>query len=138
MPATYGGIFILCTRLAAKSGIVGYYFFMMLALAQVLCFILDTIENIHIWRIIRKDGKKETEATYKWMRNLEYVKWSFALLGGIGGLSAVAWAWLPGNYDAASLPYIWIFFGEIVLFLIAGFMSKKKEEVPVITEPSLN
>jgi hypothetical protein len=138
MPGTYGGIFILCMQLAGKSGKVGYLFFMTLAIGQILCFVLDTIENIYLWRITKPDVKKESAATFFWMRNLEYVKWVFALVGGIGGLSAMAWIWLTGNYERSSLLYVFIFLGEIALFIIASMIGKKKPGVTHAPAPSLN
>ena len=130
IPATYGGIFILCMATASKlTSTVGIYFFTIVAWGQCLCFALDYIENTYFWIII---GNRDLpvpagDGTFKLMEVLEALKWGFSLVGGIGGFSAIVYFWLSGEYVASSLQFIVVFFAEIGAFVLLQALSRKKK-----------
>ena len=123
MPGTYGAIFILLMKMAMKMGPFGFYLFTVLAWAQILCFVLDAIENFYFLSQIKPDVKP-SQTAFRMMQVLELMKWGFALLGAVCGFSAAAFFWLSGQYSADTLIYPAIFGGLIVVFLLVG--GKKK------------
>ena len=123
MPGTYGGIFILLMKMAMKMGPFGFYLFTVLAWAQILCFLLDAIENFYFLSQIKPDAK-QSQTAFRMMQVLEIMKWGFALLGAVCGFSAAAFFWLSGQYSVETLIYPAIFGGLIVVFLLVG--GKKK------------
>lgn len=125
MPCAYGSIFILCTTIASTLKTTGEDIFMTLAYAQVLCFVLDAIENIYLWSNLKPDAKAASKLTFRLMQLLETFKWGLALIGGVGGLSVIFFYWLSGNYNSGSLIYILIFFIEIVVFLLLSKIKTK-------------
>lgn len=125
MPCAYGSIFILCSTVATTLRPTGADIFMILAYAQILCFVLDAIENIYLWSNLKPDAKAASKATFKLMQLLEVFKWGLALIGGVGGLSVIFFYWLSGNYNSGSLIYILMFFLEIVAFLLLSKIKTK-------------
>ncbi|KAA5533484.1 hypothetical protein F0919_13160 [Taibaiella lutea] len=125
MPCAYGSIFILCSTIAPTLKSTGENIFMILAYAQILCFALDAIENIYLWSNLKPNAKNASKFTFRLMQILEALKWGFALIGAIGGLSVICFYWLSGNYNSGSLIYILIFFLEIVVFLLLSKIKTK-------------
>lgn len=125
MPCAYGSIFILCNTIAPTLRPTGQNVFMILAYAQILCFVLDGIENIYLWSNLKPNAKEASKLTFKLMQLLEVLKWGLALIGCVGGLSVICFYWLSGNYNSGSLVYILIFFLEIVVFLMLSKIKTK-------------
>ena len=127
IPATYGGIFILCMQVAHKMPPgFGCDFFVMLAWGQGLSFILDYIENTYFLSLIgQRDLKSQSKTIFVLMRVLECFKWGFALVGAACGFSAMVYYWLSGKYDISSLPLIGVFFAEIILFIILSASAQR-------------
>jgi hypothetical protein len=109
IPAAYGGVFILCMHLAGDmQTAMGRYWFIGLAWAQVIAFILDYIENTYYWIMIGKRnlpipkptpfGPVEKSRSFKIMRVLEIIKWGLPLLGFICCVSLLACFWLSGRF----------------------------------------
>ena len=125
MPCTYGGIYIMCSTLAPTLEPAGKCIFMIFAYAQILCFVLDSIENVYLWSNLKPNAKEAGTFTFRLMQLLELLKWSLALISGIGGLSVLCFYWLSGNYQEGSLIYVIIFFLEIIVFLLLGKIKPK-------------
>jgi len=109
IPATYGGIYILCMHVAANlQTTVGSYWFVGLAWAQLISFLLDYIENTYFWIMIGRQNipipKPDPEkpevisASFKMMQILEAFKWGLALIGIVCCTSVMAYFWLSGNF----------------------------------------
>lgn len=139
IPATYGGIFLLCIRLSEKMiTTVGYYYFLALACGQCLCFVLDYIENTWFWIIISKPNLAipKTNTSFRMLQVLEILKWGFALAGAISGFSVLFYFWLTGLYNEHSLAYMGCFVAEIILFMMLQKAITKKDETKPATTVS--
>lgn len=128
VPSTYGAIFVMCMEVSRTlSNQFGVYLFIALAWAQCLCFLLDYVENTFFWFIINKpqllDGREQR--IFRIFQVLEITKWGFALLGGIGGISAISFFWLSGYYSHSSLKYVLIFGLEITSFFLFNISTTK-------------
>ena len=108
IPAVYGGIFILSMHLAAgMQTSVGRCWFMGLAWAQVIPFILDYIENTYFWIMIGKRNipiprptpfqPPKTSRSFRAFQWLELFKWGLPLLAFSCCLSLLAYLWLSGK-----------------------------------------
>lgn len=116
MPCAYGSIFILCSTIAPTLQPTGKIIFMLLAYAQILCFLLDCIENFYLWSNLKPTAKPSSTLTFKLMQVLEIFKWGFALIGAVSGISVIFFYWLSGIYSKGSLIYIALFLLEIIVF----------------------
>ena len=130
IPATYGAIFIMCMEISRILDNPISYLFIGLAWSQCLCFLLDYIENTFFWCIInRPEHLKDRENLFfKMIQVLELMKWGFALIAGIGGLSAIVFFWLSGHYRHSSLKFVLLFGIEIFAFLLLSMLSKRAEK----------
>ncbi len=139
MPATYGGIFVLCYTLSCRTdmSIQGQCFFSVLAFVQILAFLLDAVENVVFLHTIslRYAPLKKTDADKRryhryhvWLRILECVKWGSALLGAACGFSMLCYYWLHGAYtDCAWITFL-VLLGEIVLYgIISGWVARQDD-----------
>ncbi|MEJ7739335.1 MAG: hypothetical protein WKF97_18060 [Chitinophagaceae bacterium] len=136
MPAAYGGIFLLCMKVASQMGQFGQLTFSMLAWAQILAFLLDAVENVYLLHAIGNAKKKEQQPglqtsalfAYPTFRLIEALKWGIALTGAVSGLSVIFHSWVSGHYSSRTYPYIWIFAGEFLLFVgISWILSKRRK-----------
>ncbi len=142
IPATYGGIFILCMQVAGRltdSWLANLFIFF--AWAQVASALLDYIENAHILLLLKRAKERaahpqprqhqddfqalkieKPSATFIFMQWLELFKWGFALIGATIGFSALAFFWINGTYTPESLQYVFYFLGEVGLFIVIALL----------------
>lgn len=127
MPATYGGIFLLCMKVATKMGPVGEWFFSILAWLQLVAFFLDAIENMYLLQKIKAVSKPSGLFIHRAYQLLEVFKWGFALTGSVCAISAIFHFWVSGLYSEYSYYYLLVILGEIMLFVIAGVVILRKQ-----------
>lgn len=137
MPATYGGIFILCYTLSCRGdiGTYGHHFFLALAIAQLVAFLLDAVENLVFLRLIamRNIPLKDTEADrkrygsyHRGLQLLELVKWGAATLGAVCGFSALCYYWLQGAFSDGDWIAALVLAAEVMLYgSISSQLAKK-------------
>ena len=126
MPGAYGGIFIMSMKVASKmSSSFGYGAFIFFAWAQLLCFLLDVIENVYIWRKIVPDATPSSPQIFAAYKLLEVLKWGLSLLAAVCCFSSLLYFWITGHYAASSYNYIIIAGVELVAFLAVSLLSKK-------------
>ena len=108
IPAAYGGLFVLCMHLAGgMQTAMGRYWFLGLAWAQIVPFILDYIENTYFWIMTGRRNipvprptpfhPPQTSPSFKAMQVLELFKWGLPLLAFACCLSLLAYLWLSGK-----------------------------------------
>ncbi len=143
MPATYGGIFILCNSLSLRPdiGTLGHYFFATLALGQVLAFLLDAIENAVFLRIIAQRAlplkntpadKKRYAGYHRWLQALEYIKFGLAMLGAVCGFSALSYYWLQGAYSGNDWIAVLVLPAEVMLYGFVNGLAAKSDKVKML------
>ena len=109
IPATYGGIYVLCMHIAANlETAVGRGWFVGLAWAQVISLALDCAENTYFWVMAGKRNlpvpapdvtkPEPVSPTFKAMQWLEAVKWGLPLTGVVCCISVLAYFWLAGKF----------------------------------------
>ena len=125
MPCAYGSIFILCMTIAPTLNSAGETIFMILAYIQILCFLLDCIENIYFWSNLKPKAKPASTLTFKLMQLLEIFKWGPALIGAVSGISVICFYWLSGHYSKNSITYITIILLELIVFSALGKIKTK-------------
>lgn len=129
MPATYGGIFILCMKVSVRMGPYGRACFLVLAWLQLVAFVFDVVENIYLINKIKQDVCRSEVQVHKWYIRMEMAKWGIALLGAIGSFSVLLYYWVSGSYDDNSIPYVFAFLAEVFLFIVVGLLVRPKHEV---------
>lgn len=154
IPATYGGIFVLCMAVGNKlHHYIGKDFFYCLAYLQCLCLVLDYTENtFFFWLLMHHKGeeqirpakpgaiasrrammapgskppeKEATDMRLVRLRILEAFKWGPSLLGAICGFSALAYFWLSGEYSLSSLEYILIPVVALLVMILVNALQPK-------------
>jgi hypothetical protein len=138
MPAIYGALFLICMLVAVKSHVFPkeQYFFAGLAWAQLLAWACDIFENICLlWCLRKKDlGAALPQRLHLTYIIIVWVKWAIALIGGVSAFMMLVYFWLKGNYNTASLNWLGIFIGAILLSLIIRSISQSKKKEDVILE----
>jgi hypothetical protein len=136
MPLAYGSVFLLCWKVAHKtgSGIV-HEVFLYFAWLQLVPWICDIIENIYLLGKIRPDlempadpkQQEKQERRHKYYLVMEALKWGLSLTAAVSAISAICYYWLTGNYTFHSFIFLLIAAGEIIIFLVAGKLSARKQ-----------
>ncbi|MFY0256302.1 hypothetical protein ACDQ55_20370 [Chitinophaga sp. 30R24] len=133
MPAAYGSNFLVCMNVAGKLNCSGQTFYVALAWAQAIPWILDVIENIYLLNSLHPSVKAFTPIGLKAWQWLEKFKWGLSLLGMVSGVSALLYFWLTGRYLTSSLPYLAILIGEVLVFIIISLLSASKKQATPLT-----
>jgi hypothetical protein len=121
IPAVYGGIFLLCMKVAEKmlSG-VGENFFAALAWLQIVPVFCDVFENLYLLKRLKPNAPVSDSQTHKNFQRLVAMKWGVSLFATVCSLAALCYFWLSGFYSIDSLPYALILAAELGLFIISG------------------
>lgn len=146
MPFAYFTIFLLCMHIADRNG---NPVFAILAWLQVITWICDLWENSYILKIYKSvnsvnsvpavnlncidekncstafDHYKE-ESGFIVFKYMVRIKWAIALAGLICSLLMLFYYWITRQYNTEALPYLYMFFGVVILFIIISMFSKKK------------
>lgn len=121
MPAVYGGIFLLCMKVADKmTSNIGENFFAALAWLQFVPLVLDICENIHLLGKVKPGAKASSSQTHKSFRTIVGFKWGISLLAMVCSVAALCYFWLAGRYSVNTLPFLLIVFIELALFVVVG------------------
>jgi hypothetical protein len=134
MPAFYGSIFLLCMQVAGKMEASGRIFFAVLAWLQFVPWICDIIEGIYLLGKIHPNVPPSTPRIHRAYQLLEVCKWGTFLTATVCALSALLFFWLTGRYETASLQYLLILTGEIVLFGVVVYLASLREGAPAVLE----
>lgn len=134
MPAAYGSIFLLCMQVAGKMEASGRIFFSVLAWIQIIPWICDIIEGCYLLGKIRRDVRPSTPGIHRAYQLLEVGKWGLSLTATVCALSALLFFWLTGKYETASLHYLLILVGEIVLFGVMIYLANLRTASPAVPE----
>jgi len=95
MPAAYGGIFLLCMAASYCVRNALQNFFIIFAWMQMIAWLFDILENILLFRQIKKPVVMGTTA-FKLYQIMELLKWSIASLGLFLSIFALCYCWLMG------------------------------------------
>jgi hypothetical protein len=129
MPAVYGGIFLLCMKVADKmSSGLGENFFAVLAWLQLLPWLFDIYENIHLLGKLKPGAKASSDQTHKSFRTIVGLKWGISLLATVCSIAALCYFWLAGRYSVNTLPFLLILCVELVVFVIIGKIISNRLE----------
>jgi hypothetical protein len=121
MPFAYGTVFLLCMQVANKMELpAGRGVYVVLAWLQGVSWLCDIIENAYLLQKIKPEPVESTTAVHKAYVRLEMIKWGIVLTGVISSIACICYFWLSGAYAAASLHYLLIVIGEIVVFVFAS------------------
>ncbi len=132
MPAIYGALFLICMLVAVKSHDFPkeQYFFAGLAWAQLFAWCFDIFENICLlWCLRKKDlGADLPQRLHHAYVIIVWSKWAIALIGGISAFMMLIYYWLKGDYNSASLNWLGIYIGAVLLFLLIRHMAQSKKK----------
>jgi hypothetical protein len=133
MPAVYCSIFLICLKVALKleDSPISQQIFIVFAYAQILAWIFDICENFFLLSWIRPDlGVKLAKNMFRLFNIFVRTKWIIALIGGVSALMMIIYFWIKGSFSMHSLNWMCIYFGELILFLVAYFKfnSPKKAD----------
>ena len=132
MPLAYGSIFLICWRVSAKLEThIGYYVFLGFAVAQIIPWLCDIIENIYLLQKIKEgiNVKPTGDKQHKAYLIMEGFKWGISLTATICAISAICYFWLAGDYSVASFKYMLIIIAEVIVFaLLVKYIAGKKPE----------
>ncbi len=127
MPFAYGFIAILCLLVSKKMSLnAGTNIFIIFACLQLLAWLCDIIENTYLLSKIKPTVTPSSTSIHKAYLIMELVKWGCALGSIICAVAAIFYFWLSGHYTVQVLPYLGIFIGEIMLFILLSNLIFKK------------
>ena len=130
MPLAYGSIFLVCWRVSAKlETYIGYYVFLVFAVAQIIPWLCDIIENIYLLQKLKEgiNVKPTGDKQHKAYLIMEGFKWGISLTATVCAISAICYFWLTGDYSSISFKYMLIILAEILVFVLATrYINKLK------------
>ena len=130
MPGVYGGIFVMSMKVATKMlSKFGHNAFLIFAWVQVLCFILDVIENRYIWIKIRAEIKPSSQTVFNAYKLLEFFKWGLPLVASVSCFSTLLYFWITGHYATSSYKYMVLIGLELVAFIGASLWLRKPSKL---------
>ena len=130
-PFAYGFVAILCLLVSKKMSLtIGTNVFVILAVSQILALVCNIIENVYLLSKIKTTVEPSSPAKHKAYFIMAITKLSCALVSVNCAVAAIFYFWLSGNYTLKVLPYLLIFIGEILLFVICSkiIFTKKTDK----------
>jgi len=133
MPAAYLGIALLCYKTSLKMEHAGKWIFSWLAIAQLIPWLFDILENIFLLSklgSVSQGQANESGRGFGFFQFLVKTKFAIALTGTMCSVFGLLYFWIVGRYDKSSLLYLLIILGLIVIFSVLNAKIKK----PVLVE----
>lgn len=107
MLCVYPGIAMLCIKTASKMAGIGDVIFLALAVAQILAWLFDIIENLYLLNKLHKP-EISTPKIHLLYKRLVMTKWGIAIAGAICSVCGLLYFWIVGEFSppSAVVPFV--------------------------------
>lgn len=119
MFCVYPGIAMLCIKTASKMTGIGEVLFLGLAIAQILAWLFDIIENLYLLNKLRQP-EVSTLKVHLMYKRLVMTKWGIAITGAICSVFGLLYFWIVGEFSRPSAFVPFIVLATIIVWAYAN------------------